>query len=326
MQSGNLIPTIGAKFYNNTGYTITQLPISYFGEQWRLGTIGREDRLDFQYSLDANSLNSGTWQDVNNLDFIAPVQTESPGAKDGNSSSYRTSISFTITGLNIPNGSYFWIRWTDYNATSSDDGLAIDEFSIDQSALPVTLEQFTYFVKSQNVHLFWRTSTEVNNYGWEVERSKIDKSTNKPAVWQKIGFVKGSGNSNSPKEYSFVDKDALYGEYAYRLKQIDIDGTTSFSEELRVFVGNKPEVYDLKAYPNPFNPATTIRFSLPESGNVKLSIYDALGRFVETLVDDQRDAGIYEFEYNASKLSSGIYFTILQVNNIRIVNKLQLIK
>jgi hypothetical protein len=192
--------------------------------------------------------------------------------------------------------------------------------------LPVEMTKLNIIKFSDFIMLKWSTSTEVNNYGWEVERSKIDKSTNKPAVWQKIGFVKGSGNSNSPKEYSFVDKNALYGEYAYRLKQIDIDGTTSFSEELRVFVGNKPEVYDLKAYPNPFNPTTTIRFSLPESGNVKLSIYDALGRFVETLVDDQRDAGIYEFEYNASKLSSGIYFTILQVNNIRVVNKLQLIK
>jgi len=193
-------------------------------------------------------------------------------------------------------------------------------------ALPVELSKLRINNYDNKVFLTWSTATEVQNYGWEIERSKVDKSTNKASSWQSIGFVKGAGNSNSPKEYSFVDNSALYGEYAYRLKQIDIDGSTSYSDELRVFVGKKPEVYDVKAFPNPFNPETKIRFELPEAGNVKLSIYDLTGRLITTLVDEYLYEGIYEREFNGSNLSSGIYFTILQSKDVRIVRKMQLIK
>jgi hypothetical protein len=324
--SGSLTSTIGAKFYNNTGNTITQLPITYTGEQWRLGATGRTDSIYFQFSTDATSLNNGNWTSVYELNFRSPITTGTTGPLDGNSPSNRTTITYTITGLNIPNGSTFWIRWVDANATNADDGLAIDEFSINESALPVQLFCFLVNTENNKVFLTWSTATEVQNYGWEIERSKVDKSINKASSWQSIGFVKGAGNSNSPKEYSFVDNSALYGEYAYRLKQIDIDGSTSYSDELRVFVGKKPEVYDVKTFPNPFNPETKIRFELPEAGNVKLSVYDLTGRFITTLVDEYLDEGIYEREFNGSNLSSGIYFTILQSKDVRIVRKMQLIK
>ncbi len=78
--SGSNTPTIGASLTNNSGQTITSLAIAYFGEQWRLGTLARVDRLDFQYSLDATSLTTGTWIDVNTLDFVAPVTTGTVGA------------------------------------------------------------------------------------------------------------------------------------------------------------------------------------------------------------------------------------------------------
>ncbi len=129
LQSGSLIPIIGASFTNSTGSTITSLAITYRGEQWRLGSAGRVDRLDFQYSLDAMSLITGTWTDVDVLDFSTP-NTATTGAKDGNGDENSTDISHTITGLNIPAGATFYIRWTDFNATGSDDGLAIDDFSI----------------------------------------------------------------------------------------------------------------------------------------------------------------------------------------------------
>ena len=130
LQSGTLIPVIGANFTNNTGGTITQLQISYTGEQWRLGTLGREDRMDFQYSLNATSLATGTWVDVNSLDFIAPVTTGTVGALNGNVSPNQTIITFSITGLSIPNGTSFFIRWLDFNASGSDDGLSVDDFSL----------------------------------------------------------------------------------------------------------------------------------------------------------------------------------------------------
>ncbi|MEW5938178.1 MAG: ExeM/NucH family extracellular endonuclease [Chloroflexota bacterium] len=136
--SGTISSIIGAQFVNNTGSTVTSLTVSYTGEQWRLGALARTDRIDFQYSLDATSLTTGAWTDVDSLDFTAPVTGPTTGALDGNSAANRTAISYTITGLSIANGATFWIRWTDYNASSSDDGLAVDDFSISTSGGPVT--------------------------------------------------------------------------------------------------------------------------------------------------------------------------------------------
>ncbi|MES2734157.1 MAG: endonuclease/exonuclease/phosphatase family protein, partial [Bacteroidota bacterium] len=130
LQSGSLIPTIGAGFINNTGAVITQFQIAYTGEQWRLGTAGRQDRLDFQYSLDATSLTSGTWINQDLLDFSGPVSAGTAGLLDGNAAANRSVVSFTLEGLSIENGATFWIRWNDFNATGSDDALAIDDFSL----------------------------------------------------------------------------------------------------------------------------------------------------------------------------------------------------
>jgi len=130
LQSGSLVPTIGAGFTNNTGGTITSLGIAYTGEQWRLGATGRTDRIDFQYSTDATSLATGTWTDVNNLDFSGPISAGTVGALDGNAAANRAAISFTITGLSIPNGTTFYIRWSSFDAIGADDGLAIDDFSM----------------------------------------------------------------------------------------------------------------------------------------------------------------------------------------------------
>ncbi|MBK7453958.1 MAG: hypothetical protein IPJ46_09665 [Anaerolineales bacterium] len=132
--SGTLNPTIGAQFTNNTGSTITSLDVSYVGEMWRLGqnTVGRgADRLDFQLSTNATSLDTGTWIDYNSLDFSSPVVAGIAGALNGNSSANQTAVSFSITGLSISNGASFWIRWNESDLSpGSDDGLAVDDFSI----------------------------------------------------------------------------------------------------------------------------------------------------------------------------------------------------
>lgn len=129
LQSGTLIPSFGACFTNNTGQTITSLDVAYVGEEWRLGTAGRTDQIDFQYSTDAISLASGTWTDVNTLDFITP-DTATTGAKNGNAASSRTALSSAIPSLSIANGATFWIRWVDFNASGADDGLSVDSFSL----------------------------------------------------------------------------------------------------------------------------------------------------------------------------------------------------
>lgn len=132
--SNTLTPIIGVAFSNNTGGIIDSLNVSYFGEQWRLGqTIpGRSpDRLDFQYSLNATSLTTGTWLDFNPLDFSSLVTAGTVGALDGNSAVNRTALSGSLTSLNIANGTTFWLRWNEFDLRpGAEDGLAVDDFSL----------------------------------------------------------------------------------------------------------------------------------------------------------------------------------------------------
>lgn len=131
LRSGSIETIIGAGFINNSGQVITQLQISYTGEYWRCGTAGRLDRLDFSISTNATSITTGTWLDVNDLDFDNNGLGDCPattGNKDGNSCG--KSITYTITNLSIANGATFYIRWTDLDASGSDDGMAIDDFSL----------------------------------------------------------------------------------------------------------------------------------------------------------------------------------------------------
>ena len=129
LRSGTLIPLFGAKFTNNTGATITSLAVAYNGEEWRLGTAGRTDQMNFEYSTNATDLSTGTWTNVAALNFVTP-DTATTGAKNGNAAGDRTALSTTISGLSIANGASFFIRWNDTDASGADDGLAIDDFSI----------------------------------------------------------------------------------------------------------------------------------------------------------------------------------------------------
>jgi predicted extracellular nuclease len=135
LRSGNLVPLIGASFANDTGGTITALSITYTGEQWRLGNVtsGRlPDRLDFQLSTNATALNdsAATWVDYDALDFSSPVISGTVGALNGNDAANRTDLAYSITGLTIPNGASFWVRWVDVDISGADDGLSIDDFSL----------------------------------------------------------------------------------------------------------------------------------------------------------------------------------------------------
>lgn len=136
LRTGTLISTFGANFINNTGETITSLHITYTGEQWRAGVTNRNaaDRLDFQYSINATTLADGDWTDVDQLDFQSPNINTNSGATNGNSIENRSVVTYVITGLSIPDDAEFWIRWTDFDIAASDDGLAIDDFSIDVTA------------------------------------------------------------------------------------------------------------------------------------------------------------------------------------------------
>ena len=130
--SSKLETKFGAQFTNNTGNTLDQLVISYTGEQWRLGDVARatKDQIVFEYSTNATSLTTGTWTAVTALLYETTNLTGTVGTRNGNDAAYRTSLSNTITGLNIPVGQIFWIRFVDINVSGTDDGLAVDDFSL----------------------------------------------------------------------------------------------------------------------------------------------------------------------------------------------------
>ena len=140
LRTGSLIPTIGASFQNGGTTPIQSLGFGYWGEQWRLGTASRTDRLDFQYSLNATSLTNGAWTDFDTLDFLSPV-IAGTGALDGNAIANRTQFNGTLTGLNLGTGADLWIRWTDLDASGSDDALAIDDFSITAGFAPAAVPE-----------------------------------------------------------------------------------------------------------------------------------------------------------------------------------------
>lgn len=186
--------------------------------------------------------------------------------------------------------------------------------------VPVELSSFTASFNRSIVNLNWETKTEVNNYGFEVERASNNQ------VWEKIGFVSGSGNSNSPKAYSYTDKTASSGKYTYRLKQIDTDGDYSYSKEAEVDLG-RPAAYSLEQnYPNPFNPTTKISYQIPVQSAVQIDVFNSIGEKVAALVNEVKEPGYYEVEFNAENLSSGIYMYKIQSGKYTATKKMILLK
>jgi uncharacterized protein len=137
LSSGSLVPVFGTCYTNDTGAAITNPAIAYSGEQWRLGTVPRTDLINFEYSTNATDLATGMWTGAPSLNFITP-NTATIGAKDGNASGNRTAISSSIASLSIAPGGTFWVRWTDTDATGTDDGLTVDDFSLTASGSEVT--------------------------------------------------------------------------------------------------------------------------------------------------------------------------------------------
>ncbi|HAB54019.1 MAG TPA: hypothetical protein DCE80_17880 [Ignavibacteriales bacterium] len=216
--------------------------------------------------------------------------------------------------------------------------------------LPVVLTTFTASFAGSNVVLNWQTATEVNNYGFEVERTSPRPSPYQGEGgkhgrgWEKIGFVQGHGNSNSPKQYSFTDSNPPGGKIQYRLKQIDSDGKYEYSKVADVNIDVPTQFALEQNYPNPFNPTTKIKYSVPSFTlrqaqsdiHVTLKVYDVLGREVATLVDEEKRPGLYEVEWNGSDkpsgvsskggYASGVYFYKIQVGNCTAVRKMLLLR
>lgn len=207
--------------------------------------------------------------------------------------------------------------------------------------VPVELASFNADVYGNTVSLSWTTVTEKNNYAFEIERTSPTHSPYQgegvPPFrdgrgWEKIGFVPGFGTTTESHNYAFNDEINSVGKYQYRLKQIDFDGTSSYSDVISVFVG-VPSTFSLEQnYPNPFNPSTKIKFTVPvtlsgvEGSLVSIKVYDVLGNEVKTLVNEEKTAGTYEVTWNADVLPSGVYFYKLQTGNFVETKKMLLLK
>ncbi|MFA6597262.1 MAG: ice-binding family protein [Ignavibacteriaceae bacterium] len=218
-----------------------------------------------------------------------------------------------------------YITVTNASATIDGRSLALTAVTLGgTSVLPVELTSFTAALNNNAVELNWNTATEVNNYGFEVQRSETQNYN-----WAKVGFVNGAGNSNSPKNYSFVDKPASYGSYAYRLKQLDNDGKHTYSDVIEVnAAGQIPNGFLLNQnYPNPFNPSTQIQFGVSKNTYATLTVFNVLGVKVSTLFNGNAIAGqIYNVTLSGDNLASGIYYYKLQTNEKNEVRKMILLR
>lgn len=189
--------------------------------------------------------------------------------------------------------------------------------------LPVELTAFDALVDKEVVTLSWETASETNNAGFEVERA-LDASTS----YEKIGYVRGHGTTTEAQTYQFVDEERLNNvtTASYRLRQIDFDGTFWLSNSVEVTLPAPGEAALHENYPDPFNPSTTIRYEVPKQGHVSLVVFDATGRQVAVLVDQEIKAGKYQTQFDATNLASGVYFYRLETAQKSITRTMLLAK
>ena len=177
--------------------------------------------------------------------------------------------------------------------------------------LPVELTSFKAFYKRPDVELTWSTATELNNHGFEIERS-LDKTS-----WATIGFREGKGTTSEPQDYTYSDdiSEISSSKFYYRLKQVDFNGSFEYSKIIEVEIA--PTNFSLQQnYPNPFNPSTKISWQSPVSSKQTIKVFDVLGNEVATLVDEYREAGRYEVKfapryYLAAFISTGYKLEVL---------------
>ncbi|RKY96604.1 MAG: hypothetical protein DRQ13_05715 [Ignavibacteriae bacterium] len=220
------------------------------------------------------------------------------------------------------NGALLQLDGNNFFGATVDDEMYVDDYMFGEFPfVPVELTSFTANVNnSGQVELNWSTATETNNQLFEIERRAEN------GQFSTIGYVEGHGTTTEPQNYSYTDVSVSTGIYYYRLKQLDFLGSYEYFDEIEVDV-NGPLSFDLEQnYPNPFNPSTNIKFSVPESGDVRLAVYNLVGEEVAVLVDGFSEAGFFEVTFNASSLPSGAYFYKLQSGNSVVAKKMLLMK
>jgi hypothetical protein len=294
--------SLSASVTNERPTIVGSLPTGIVNIANRYWTITQSNLTGFTYAITFDLSTLAGVQNFNNLKVL----------KRDNSSSPWVNVE-TLSGVSILRNEPF-ITVTGLTSFS--------DFTIGSDAsnsLPVELVSFTGSRTNEGVQLRWKTASEQNNAGFEVER-KDDGST-----WLTLGFVRGAGTTTETQSYTFLDRSAS-GKVHYRLKQIDFDGQFEYSNVIEVDAA-LPETFVLEQnYPNPFNPTTVIAYQLPVTSMVSLKVYDMLGREVAILINKQQQAGRYAYTLNALNWASGVYFYRLQAGNFVQSKKMLLLK
>jgi hypothetical protein len=305
-------------------------------------------------AITANNRNGAAWTQISGTPFAQNVgytmavvgnnstNTVTYGNNSVAANSYDLFVNGNLVGDDLAKAqltaaaSINAFRFYGQSSTSNVATIAIDNIvwynSVDAGiALPVELSSFAAFSIGKNVRLEWTTVTEVNNYGFEVERTPVASPLKEGGIkggWQKLGFVDGHGTTNLPQTYSYSDNIFAAGTFSYRLKQIDRDGSFRYSNEVAVTSALTANDYHLaQNFPNPFNPSTTIRFAVKSPQRVSLNVYNMLGQEVRTLYNQEAEAGmVYAIPFNASGLSSGVYYYRLTTAERTELKKMLLVK
>jgi len=296
--------------------TTNALAASYFSNIYRVTptTLTNSQRpiMRNQVNMGGISLDNGTYW----IDFAASGTLAS-----GPWNPPRTIAGQPITG-NAQQRLGTTFAWGPALSGTDQQGVAFVIYGTD-SPLPVELSSFSSTISGRDVTLNWTTASELNNAKFEIERS-VNSS------WTKIGEVQGNGTTTSPQSYSYSDKNLTSNSYNYRLKQIDFNGNFEYFNLSNEVVIGIPSAFELaQNYPNPFNPSTKITYSIPFDGNVSLTVYDAMGKEITKLVDNNQTAGYYSIDFNASNFASGIYYYSINVNgqsNFSDTKKMLLVK
>ncbi|MGE5498488.1 MAG: FG-GAP-like repeat-containing protein, partial [Syntrophothermus sp.] len=221
-----------------------------------------------------------------------------------------------------------------YNGGIAREGEALVYYGSNSGPLPVELVSFSAELQGRDILLKWQTATEVNNFGFEIERCRLNsenrdyQNTAGPDIrdWKKAGFVRGAGNSNSRRNYTFTDIRPEAGKYLYRLKQIDNDGKVEYPADLEVAVNEERGFELMQNNPNPCNPSARIEYSIPVKVQVTLKLYNAAGQEVAILVNEEKSPGHYQYYFNGSRLPSGLYIYSLNAGRYSAAKKMIIIK
>jgi hypothetical protein len=306
---------IAAKYTVNTGTTVDQISVGFTtaGQPYTLGIYSA----DGPGGAPGTNLFTSTSQsttmamadipvspavNVNGDFYVVVTQTGTTnfGVLYQTESPLRTSTFF----LRVPAGAGAWSDFAPANAFR-----VVIEPRVVDGPVPVELVSFAASSNNNEVSLTWKTATEINNKGFQVERKIMN------GEFIAVVFIDGKGTTTEIQSYSYSEKVDI-GSYTYRLKQIDFDGTFAYSFEVEVDV-TAPAVYNLSQnYPNPFNPATKINYSLAADSKVKITIFDAIGQEIAVLVNGTRAAGNHEANFNASSINSGVYFYRIDAQGI----------